>query len=102
MNDPSHLNLEGENMDTSSSPEGLKHVDILFKAFYLGCVLLVLVEIDMQVTNILFEEHRHIYTGLENILGFYLWYAFGGIVLLVAIAKMMRRILMRSEDYYDV
>jgi quinol-cytochrome oxidoreductase complex cytochrome b subunit len=56
----------------------------------------------MQVTNLLFEEHRHEYHDLEGLLGFYLWYAFGGIVLLVVIAKVLRRILMRPENYYDV
>ncbi|HIF37930.1 MAG TPA: hypothetical protein EYQ69_01530 [Gemmatimonadetes bacterium] len=89
-------------MDISSSQEGGKQVDLLFKSFYLGCILLIFVEIDMQVTNLLFEEHRHEYHDLEGLLGFYLWYAFGGIVLLVVIAKVLRRILMRPENYYDV
>jgi hypothetical protein len=34
--------------------------------------------------------------------GFYAFYGFVACVLLVLIAKQMRKVLMRKEDYYDV
>ena len=37
----------------------------------------------------------------EGWFGFYAWYGFGSFFALVLIAKSLRRILMRDEDYYD-
>lgn len=39
--------------------------------------------------------------AIENIFGFYGLYGFVGCVVLVMVAKAMRRVLMRPENYYD-
>ena len=45
--------------------------------------------------------HKHTYFGVESIFGFYAIYGFVMCVALVLIAKWIRKILMRAEDYYD-
>jgi uncharacterized membrane protein len=46
--------------------------------------------------------HKHPYFEIEELFGFYGFYGFFVCVALVLIAKSLRSILMRSEDYYDV
>lgn len=64
----------------------------IIKVFYVICALLVVVD---------FIVHRHIYHEWENIPAFYAIYGFIGCVVLVLIAKLMRKVLMKEEDYYD-
>ena len=45
--------------------------------------------------------HKHGPFEIEHFTGFYGIYGFVGCVFLVLAAKELRRILMRSEDYYD-
>lgn len=45
--------------------------------------------------------HRHVEHPWEGLFGFYCIYGFGACVLLVLVAKEMRKVLMRGEDYYD-
>lgn len=69
-----------------------ENVRKLLRVFYVICGLLVVVD---------FIVHRHIYHDWENIPAFYAIYGFVGCVVLVLIAKEMRKFLMRGEDYYD-
>jgi len=48
-----------------------------------------------------FVVHRHVDHPWEGMVGFYAVYGFVACVLLVLIAKEMRKLLMRKEDYYD-
>ena len=48
-----------------------------------------------------FVIHRHAETGFDGLLTFYGLYGFVACVALVLAAKLLRRILMRAEDYYD-
>lgn len=48
-----------------------------------------------------FVVHRHVDHPWEGMIGFYAVYGFVACVLLVLIAKEMRKLLMRKEDYYD-
>ena len=48
-----------------------------------------------------FFIHRHVDHPWEALFGLYPLYGFGACVLLVLIAKEMRKILMRKDDYYD-
>ena len=48
-----------------------------------------------------FIVHRHVGHPWEAIFGFYPIYGFGACVLLVLIAKELRKLLMRKHDYYD-
>ena len=61
-------------------------------AFFVGCALLVVLD---------FVIHRHVEHELENIPAFYPLFGFIGISLLILLSKGLRRIVMRSEDYYD-
>ncbi|HZM35041.1 MAG TPA: hypothetical protein VFC18_11170 [Burkholderiales bacterium] len=45
--------------------------------------------------------HRHAEAGLDGDFAFYALYGFVACVLLVLAAKVLRRIVMRPEDYYD-
>lgn len=45
--------------------------------------------------------HRHVDMPWEQLFGFYAIYGFVACVLLVLIAKELRKILMRPENYYD-
>ena len=69
-----------------------ENVDRLLKGFYVICILLVLSD---------FVVHRHIGFNWEKIPAFYAIYGFVACVLLVLIAKKIRNVVMRKEDYYD-
>jgi len=45
--------------------------------------------------------HRHAEAGIDGWLGFYAAYGFVACVALVLAAKLLRRIVMRPEDYYE-
>jgi len=45
--------------------------------------------------------HKHPYFEIENLFGFYGVYGFFVCVALVLVAKSLRKILMRDEDYYE-
>jgi len=45
--------------------------------------------------------HRHVSHPWEAMFGFYAVYGFVACVLLVLLAKEMRKLLIRKEDYYD-
>ncbi len=48
-----------------------------------------------------FFIHRHVDHPWEALFGFYSFYGFVACVILVLVAKEMRKILMRKDDYYD-
>lgn len=68
------------------------NVKWLMRGFYAICLLLVVVD---------FALHRHIGFSWEKIPAFYAIYGFVACVILVVIAKEMRKVIMRKEDYYD-
>ena len=45
--------------------------------------------------------HRHVAHPWEGMFGFYAIYGFIACVLLVLLAKEMRKLVMRDEDYYE-
>jgi len=69
-----------------------KNVSRLLNGFYVICILLVIAD---------FILHRHIGFTWEKIPAFYAVYGFTACVVLVVIAKWMRKIVMRKENYYD-
>ena len=69
-----------------------ENVNRLLNGFYVVCAILVIAD---------FIIHRHITMKWENIPAFYAIYGFVACVLLVILAKKMRKIVMRKEDYYD-
>ena len=62
--------------------------------FGLVGVCVILVGLDLVV-------HRHVSHPWETMFGFYAVYGFVACVLLVLLAKEMRKLLIRKEDYYD-
>ncbi len=48
-----------------------------------------------------FFVERHVDHPWEGVVGFYAIYGFVACVLLVLVAKELRKVLMRGEDYYD-
>mgnify|MGYP000228416765 CR=1 FL=1 len=69
-----------------------ENIQKMLKVFYAICALLVIAD---------FVVHRHIYHDWEKIPAFYAIYGFVGCVVLVLVAKEMRKVIMRGEDYYD-
>jgi hypothetical protein len=49
-----------------------------------------------------FVVHRHVAHPWERFFGFHAFYGFVACWTLVVVAKLMRKFLMRGEDYYDV
>ena len=70
-------------------PENVKW---MMRGFYVICILLVVAD---------FIIHRHIGLPWEEIFAFYAVYGFVACVLLVVVAKELRKIIMRKENYYD-
>lgn len=81
--------IEGETVHVFDKPANVRRVLLLL---YAVCTLLLLAD---------FVLHRHIEHPLEGLPGFYAVYGFVGCVSLVIVAKELRRLVMRSEDYYD-
>ena len=69
-----------------------KNVKRVLKALVLACVLTVGADL---------VYHRHVVHPFEGLWGFYAIYGFVACVILVLLAKEMRKLLMRDEDYYD-
>lgn len=68
------------------------NVKWFLRVFYGVCIALFAAD---------FVIHRHAERTLEGFWGFYAIYGFVACVLLVLMAKEMRKVLMRGEDYYD-
>lgn len=64
-------------------------------------VLWALVAICIVTIGADFVYHRHIVHPWEGVWGFYAIYGFVACVVLVLVAKELRKLLMRTEDYYD-
>ena len=70
-----------------------RNVSRLLGGFYAICILFFVLDLIL---------HRHVEHSWEAFTGFYALFGFVACVTLVLIAKLLRRILMRREDYYDV
>ena len=69
-----------------------QNVTRVLRIFYAICAVLFVLD---------FAIHRHVIHPWESLLGFYAFFGFIACVTLVLIAKEMRKVLMRREDYYD-
>ena len=70
-----------------------RNVALLFRVLYGACAILMVLD---------FVLHRHIAHAWERLPGFYGLFGFVACVTLVLVAKQLRRLLKRREDYYDV
>lgn len=69
-----------------------RNVTRLYWGLWVAGILLVLADLIV---------HRHAETAFDGWLGAYGVYGFVACVLLVLAAKLLRRAVMRGEDYYD-
>lgn len=69
-----------------------RNVQRVIRALYALCGLTLVLD---------FFVHRHVDHPWEALWAFYCLYGFVACVLLVLVAKEMRKVLMRREDYYD-
>ena len=70
-------------------PENVRR---LLWLLYLICALLLVADLFV---------HRHVDHAWESLWGFYALFGFVACMLLVLLAKQLRKILKRPEDYYD-
>ena len=70
-----------------------RNVNRFLRGFYVICGLLFILDLVL---------HRHVSHNWENLTGFYAIFGFIACVVLVLIAKEMRKVVMRKEEYYDV
>ena len=73
--------------------DGSRSVDKIYWGLYLLCILIILPD---------FFYHRHVYFSWEGWTGFYGLYGFLSCFGLVILAKQIRKIVKRKEDYYDI
>ena len=88
MNEP-----ESEIVEKQHLFDNPRNVSLVIGSLYIVCILLFLLD---------FVLHRHATNEWDGFSGFYALFGFTACVTLVLIAKQMRRILKRKEDYYDV
>ena len=70
-----------------------RNVSRLLTVLYIICALLFILD---------FILHRHVTHSWDELTGFYAIFGFVACVALVLIAKQLRKILKRKEDYYHV
>ncbi len=70
-----------------------ENVTRFLRVFYIICAVLFLLD---------FVVHRHTSMKLEEIPAFYALFGFIAFVVLVEGSKLLRKLVMRKEDYYDV
>lgn len=69
-----------------------RNVDKIYYGLCVTCGLLVVAD---------FFYEKKTYFEFERVIGFHGWYGFVACVALVLLAKQLRRLVKRPEDYYD-
>ncbi len=87
-----HMNDKNSDMEKKHLFDSPKNIKRTIHALYAVCLLAFLGD---------FVVHRHVDHPWEAMFGFYGVYGFVACVILVLVAKELRKILMRGEDYYD-
>ena len=88
--------MNGERKHIFDDPRSVRRLLIVFG---ISCVLLLLLDLADYWKLWSFKDHVHY--PVESVPSFYGAYGFIGCVLLVLAAKILRKIVMRREDYYD-
>jgi len=79
-----------------------RNVQRVLRAFYAFCVIVVFLDpLGMLLHALGLPELRHPERSWEGFPGFYAAYGFIACVILVLVAKRLRGVLMRDEDYYE-
>lgn len=87
--EPSHAPPPGERRYWLDDP---RNVDKICKALYVVCAALVLADL---------LYHKHVHFGVDGWFGFYGVFGFVAFVVVVLAGKLLRKLVMRREDYYD-
>jgi len=69
-----------------------QNVRLIMRLLVAICFVLVIIDL---------IAHRHVVHPIEALWSFYAWFGFISCVFLVLVSKLLRKILMRREDYYD-
>ena len=75
-----------------------ENVRKLWRFFIIACVAVASIDL-LGLLEIVY--HRHVSLFAEGLPGFYAIWGFVGIALLIFLAKQLRKVVMRPEDYYD-
>jgi hypothetical protein len=81
--------MQQEQPHLFDKPENVRR---LLRLLYLACALLLAADLFI---------HRHVTHAWESLWGFYAFFGFVACVSLVLLAKQLRKLLKRPEDYYD-
>lgn len=84
--------MNDEKQGWLDQPENVRK---LLRVFYVLCFL------SLVVVRFLPEQGDHGDHGVSTWPAFYAIYGFAGIVALVLLARLLRRAVLRSGDYYD-
>ncbi len=95
MSERSDTSTQGERRRWLDEPGNVKKV---IYTLFAVCGALLLIDV-LDLLHVLYHKHTHY--GFEKWFGFYGFFGFFGSVGLVLVAKAMRKVLMRGEDYYD-
>lgn len=74
-----------------------ENVTRLWRGFVVVCIALAALDL-LALAGV---WHRHASFFLEGLPSFYSVWGFVGIVLLIVLAKGLRKLVMRRENYYD-
>ena len=81
--------MSQERQHLFDKPENVRR---LFRVLYLACALVLAADLFV---------HRHVEHDWESLWGFYAGFGFAACVSLVLIARQLRKLLKRPEDYYE-
>jgi len=94
---PGHGPPPGEEPRWLDDPANVKKI---IRVFWASCVVLLIPDV-LEGIGLVHFKHAHEGFWWENWVGFFAFYGFVACVVLVLIAKQMRKVIMRDEDYYD-
>ena len=79
-----------------------RNVRRFLRVFYALCLIIVLLDpLGLLLHSLGLGDLRHAERSWEGFPGFYAAFGFVACVLLVLVAKKLRGVLMRDEDYYE-
>jgi hypothetical protein len=93
-----HHSLQSDRDESRRWLDSPANVKKVIRWFFISCGVMAL--LDVVFWKHLFV-HKHTSFPFENIPFFYCLYGLSACVILVILAKGLRKILMRDEDYYD-
>ena len=75
-----------------------ENVTRLWRRFVIVCAMVAAIDL-LGLVEVIY--HRHHAFFVEGLPGFYAFWGFVGIAALIFLARQLRRLVMRPEDYYE-